>query len=110
MGLLSRFAEKKIIEMSSDMASKYKDEHQFDTSKNYVLINASNGEAVGVFENSISARLALDAYLKSSFSSETSIKVDIFLYRMRIGGGSVYPVKWTFTRDNHAMLMSKIMI
>lgn len=90
---------------------------EMDGRKHYVIINASNGEAVGVFPNSISARMALDGYLKSSFGNGPSLlpgydyssDIQIWLYRIW-GEGSAYPDKWTFTRDNHKVLLSSIMI
>jgi hypothetical protein len=81
-----------------------------DVCEQYFLVNVLNGEAVGVFANSISARMALDTYLKLVFSTSESSHVDIDLYRLHVGGGAVAPNRLTFTRDNHRMLLSATMI
>lgn len=83
----------------------------FDLPWKYVLINATNGDAVGIFANSISARTALDVYLRKMFAAHTSsLHVDIFMYKLREEGGVVSPLKWTFTRDNYRSVLSTLMI
>ena len=84
----------------------------------YVLVNASNGEAIGAYQSSISSRVALDMYLKSVFSKESVLTVDVFVYRLVMEDKHVHknyssnnhPHKISFTRDNHLKMLNTVMI